>query len=77
MRMLLGLVLGIAITIGGTYLYDSHNALAATSNGVPPPQPVVNWDVAGQKWNLFTDSARLQWGRLSERARVEWIRHIG
>ena len=28
MRLLLGIILGGALTVGGAYLYDSHNALA-------------------------------------------------
>ena len=78
MRMLLGIVLGIAITIGGAYLYDSHNALDAASNAAPrQQQSLVNWDVASQKWNVLSDRARVQWDRLTVRARTEWTRHAG
>jgi hypothetical protein len=48
MRTLFGIILGAAITIGGPYLYDSHNALA----GTPNEQGLVNWNVVGQKWNV-------------------------
>ena len=77
MRTLMGIVLGIAITIGGAYLYDSHHALEAASNAAPKEQSLVNWDVVGQKWNVLSDHARVQWDRLSARARVEWNRHVG
>jgi hypothetical protein len=33
MRVLLGIILGGILTIGGAYLYDSHNALAAAKTG--------------------------------------------
>ena len=66
MRTLFGIMLGIAITIGGAYLYDSRNALSAVSNAEPKEQFLVNWDVVGQKWNV-----------LSERARIQWNRHVG
>lgn len=29
MRVLIGIILGVVLTIGGAYLYNSHNALAA------------------------------------------------
>jgi hypothetical protein len=77
MQTLLGIILGIAITIGGAYLYDSHNALATESHAALKEQSLVNWDVAGQKWNVLSDQARVQWGRLSAGARVEWNRHLG
>jgi hypothetical protein len=77
MRTLFGIIIGIVITIGGAYLYDSHNALAAESNTGPKPQTLVNWDIAGQKWSVFSDTARVQWDQLSDRARVEWNRHLG
>ena len=35
MRLLLGLVLGAVLTVGGAYVYDSHNAVAAGK--APPP----------------------------------------
>jgi hypothetical protein len=77
MRTLFGIIVGIAITVGGTYLYDSHNALAAESNMAAKQQTLVNWDIAGQKWSVFSDTAHVQWDRLSERVRVEWNRHLG
>lgn len=77
MRTLLGIILGVAITIGGAYLYDLHKALAAASNGATPPMSLVNWDMAGQQWNMLSDRAKVQWDRLSERVRVEWSQHVG
>lgn len=77
MRTLFGFLLGVAITIGGAYLYDSHKALAATSAGTAPEASLVNWDIAGQKWNVLSDQARVQWDRLTERVRIEWSQHVG
>ena len=31
MRVLLGIILGGVLTVGGAYLYDSHNALSAAN----------------------------------------------
>lgn len=73
MRTLFGIILGAAITVGGAYLYDSHHALA----GVPKEQALVNWDVVGQKWMVFSAKARIEWDHLSERARTEWNKQAG
>ena len=65
MRLLLGLILGAALTIGGTYVYDSHNAVAAENGTAPSQRALVNWDVVAVKWQTLT-----------ERARDEWDRHV-
>ena len=51
MRVLLGIILGGVLTVGGAYIYDSHNALAAADAPASAQQPLVNWDVVGTKWN--------------------------
>ena len=66
MRVLLGVILGGFLTVGGTYLYDSHHALEATKAPASAQRPMVNWDVVGAKWQ-----------RLSQRARSEWTRVAG
>ena len=64
MRVLIGILLGVIITVGGAYLYDSHNAImASNANGLQ--KPMVNWDVVGNKWNHLTDRARTEWSRLT------------
>jgi hypothetical protein len=64
MRVLFGIILGILLTIGGAYLYDSHNA-ATTAGANNVQRPMVNWDVVGNKWNRLTDRARAEWVRLA------------
>jgi hypothetical protein len=66
MRLLFGIILGVFLTVGGSYLYDSHNALSADNATASVQRPLVNWDVVGTKWQ-----------RLTERAREEWTRHAG
>lgn len=72
MRLLLGIILGVLLTIGGAYLYDSsHSALdvAETAPGNPAAQrPMVNWDVVGVKWQHLTESAHAEWTKLAKRA---------
>jgi hypothetical protein len=65
MRVLIGIILGALLTIGGAYLYDSHNALSATGTSASVQRPMVNWDVVSTKWNHLTDRARAEWTRLA------------
>jgi len=64
MRVLFGMILGVALTIGGAYLYDSHKSVAS-ANATNVPRPMVNWDVVGDKWNRLTERARAEWNRLA------------
>ena len=65
MRLLLGIILGALLTIGGAYLYDSHNATAATETASASPRPMVNWDVVSVKWQHLTERARSEWTRVA------------
>ena len=65
MRLLLGIILGGVLTVGGAYLYDSHNALAAGNAPASVQRPLVNWDVVGTKWQQLTERARSEWVRLA------------
>ncbi|MBV9348094.1 MAG: hypothetical protein JOZ70_01730 [Pseudolabrys sp.] len=77
MRVLFGLILGCALTIGGAYLYDSHKALAVANGGTAQEQPLVNWPVVERKWNIFSSEARDQLQQMGERAREQWQKHAG
>lgn len=63
MRILIGIILGVMLTVGGTYLYDSHSAATAPNASVQ--RPMVNWDVVSTKWNHLTQRARAEWTRLA------------
>lgn len=65
MRVLLGIILGAVLTIGGAYIYDSHNALNAQSAPAVAQKPLVNWDIAATKLQRLTDRARAEWVRLT------------
>ena len=66
MRVLFGIILGVLLTVGGAYVYDSHNALDAANAPATAQRPLVNWDTVSTKWQMLTD-----------RARSEWTRHAG
>jgi hypothetical protein len=65
MRVLLGIILGAFLTIGGAYLYDSHNALNALNAPASTQHPLVNWDTVGTKWQHLTVRARSEWARIA------------
>jgi hypothetical protein len=67
MRLLTGIVLGAALTVGGAYLYDSHRATLALDNAPASAQerPLVNWDVVAVKWSQLARRARAEWHRLA------------
>jgi len=61
MPVLLGIILGIALTVGGAYLYDSTDGRAA--NGLGPTAaggqaPMVNWSVVKSEWQTFESNVR-------------------
>jgi len=65
MRVLIGIILGGILTVGGAYLYDSHNALVAANAQAGTQRPLVNWDVVDVKWNYLSQRARAEWTRLA------------
>lgn len=65
MRMLLGIILGACLTVGGAYIYDSHNALEAANAPASVQRPLVNWDIVGTKWERLTERARSEWNRVT------------
>jgi hypothetical protein len=65
MRVLLGIILGGILTVGGAYLYDSHNSLAAANAPESVQRPMVNWDVVASEWNHLTTRARAEWIRVA------------
>lgn len=61
MRVLLGIILGVILTIAVVYAYDSSSGRAA--NGLTPTAaggqaPMVNWDVVSANWDLFKADVR-------------------
>ena len=72
MRLILGILIGIAITIGAAYVHDMNIASAApaTSDGgqaAPDPaasRPVVNWDVLSAITHDGSEWVRAQWNKI-------------
>jgi hypothetical protein len=74
-RIFLGFILGVIVTIAGTYAYDAQtgrsiNGLAATAEG--GQAPMVNWDVVSENWTSFQQTVRVKTGELERTLR----RHV-
>ena len=67
MRVFLGIILGVFLTIASAYVIDSMAAgpATATAQTAAPRKPMVNWDVVGENWHGFTESVRVGWNRLT------------
>jgi hypothetical protein len=58
MRLLFGILIGGALTVGGAYVADTVAAASA--------KPVmVNWDVVAQNWDSVTTFARESWKKIT------------
>jgi hypothetical protein len=54
MRVLLGMILGVVLTIGTAFVYDSGTGRAAnglTAASAEGHAPMVNWDVVSHDWD--------------------------
>jgi hypothetical protein len=58
MRLLLGIILGCALTFGGLYVADHMTTPAAA-------RPMVNWDVLAKNVDGLTAFARDSWRRIA------------
>jgi hypothetical protein len=57
MRLILGIIIGAALTVGGAYVAD---AVAG-----PDAKPMVNWDVVAKNVDGVTTLARSAWKRIT------------
>ena len=57
MRMIFGVIVGAALTVGGAYIAD---AMASTE-----AKPIVNWSVVAEHIDTLTALAREGWKRIA------------
>jgi hypothetical protein len=58
MRFFLGLIIGVALTIGGAYVVDNMNS-------GPGARPMVNWDVVAKNIDGVVALARDGWKKIA------------
>jgi len=59
MRLILGMILGAALTIGGAYVYDT------ASKAAPDVRPMVNWDVVAKNTDSLISTIKQGWAKLT------------
>ena len=57
MRLILGIIIGVSLTVGGAYIADAVAGAEA--------KPMVNWDVVVKKIDAVTALARAGWKRIA------------
>jgi len=74
MRVFLGIIIGIVLTIGCAYISDSlatgslitgPTTTGPTSASAEQHKPVVNWDVVGDNWHALAIRVRHTWTQLA------------
>jgi hypothetical protein len=61
MQILLGMILGVFITVGATFVYDSSTGRVANGLTVASAEghpPMVNWDVVSHDWDGMKQQLR-------------------
>jgi hypothetical protein len=69
MRILLGIILGVFLTVGFAYLYDAsttHSSESTARTSVEQRQ-TVNWDVVSGDRKGWSISMRNTWNKLAAR----------
>ena len=57
MRLLFGMIIGAALTVGGAYIVDAMAGRGA--------KPIVNWGVVAENIDTLTALARAGWKRIA------------
>lgn len=61
MQTFLGIVLGVFLTVGAAFLYDSATGRVANGLTVASADghaPMVNWDIVGVRWDSVKQRLR-------------------
>ena len=70
MRFLLGIIVGVVLTIGAAYVSDAsttRTSASATRSSSAEQRPMVNWDVVSRNWQSLSLGVRQTWDRLASR----------
>jgi len=67
MRVFLGIVIGIVLTIASTFIVDTLTTGpgTATAQTTVDRKPMVNSVAVGKNWHVFSERVRYGWNRLS------------
>jgi hypothetical protein len=69
MRLFLGIIVGVILTIGVAYLSDASTSgpsdIGSQTN--LEQRPMVNWDVVSRNWQNLSLGVRNTWNKLAAR----------
>ena len=63
MRLILGMILGAALTVGVAYVSDTTTTKPTTPGA--DARPMVNWDVVGRNVDSLTTMIKQGWNKLT------------
>jgi hypothetical protein len=66
MQILLGIILGVFLTIGVAYVHDGslNSNPPASGTSVAIERPMVNWDVVNGNWRDLKERMNAGWRKL-------------
>jgi hypothetical protein len=71
MRVLFGIILGVALTVSVAFISDTWATGPSTTNGSGSPivehRNMVNWDVVDQKMRIARERVREAWAKISHK----------
>ncbi len=71
MRMLFGIILGAALTIGAAFIVDTWKTGPAITTGsasaIVEHRQMVNWDVVGDNMRIARERMREAWTKISQK----------
>lgn len=70
MRVLFGIVLGVALTVGAAFIADTWEAEGSTngsSSTAVEHRKMVNWDVVGENMRIARERMQETWNRISHK----------
>ena len=71
MRVLFGIILGVALTVSVAFISDTWNTSPVTTTGsgtaVVEHRQMVNWDVVGENMRVAQERVREAWIKLSQK----------
>ena len=67
MNLLLGIILGVLLTIGTAFFADAYTTADVTSDTCS--KQIVNWDIAKERLHETTASIQTGWDRLESGVR--------
>jgi hypothetical protein len=71
MRVLFGIILGVALTVSVAFISDTWKTGPSTTNGsgaaVVEHRKMVNWDVVGEQMRVVQGRLREAWTKISHK----------